>query len=64
MSLTDFSPLSGQLARPIVGQLPSQRFVRTLGIDTMLELTHALAGGVVRAESSAPDSGSERRTMR
>src|SRR5882672_933802 len=40
---TDFSPLSGQLTRPVVGQLPSQRFVRTLGLQTMLDLTHTFS---------------------
>jgi hypothetical protein len=62
--LTDFSPLSGQLARPVVGQLPSQRFVRTLGIDTMLELKHAfsrrlqlaVAAGVERAGGLGHDA--------
>jgi len=40
---TDFSPLSGQLTRPVVGQLPSQRFVRTLGLQTMFDLTHTFS---------------------
>jgi hypothetical protein len=41
--LTDFSPLSGQLTPLVVGPLPTQRFVRTLGIETMLDLTHAFS---------------------
>jgi hypothetical protein len=53
---TDFSPLSGQLTPPVVGRLPSERFVRTLGVETMLEITHAfsrrlqlsVAGGAFR----------------
>jgi len=40
LGLTDFSPLSAQATRPVVGQLPPQRFVRTLGVDTMLDMTH------------------------
>ena len=55
--LTDFSPLSGQLARPVVGQLPSQRFVRTLGIDTMLELTHAFSRRVQLAVAGGMERG-------
>jgi hypothetical protein len=39
--LTDFSPLAGQAARVVVGPLPPQHFVRTLSVETMLELTHA-----------------------
>jgi hypothetical protein len=46
--LTDFSPLSGQVTPSqvtpsIVGLLPTQRFVRTLGVETMLDLTHAFS---------------------
>jgi|SRR6267143_360880 len=41
--LTDFSPLSGQVAPPTVGPLPPQRFVRTLGVESMLDLTHAFS---------------------
>ena len=41
--LTDFSPLSGQVAPPVAGLLPAQRFVRTLGVETMLDLTHAFS---------------------
>src|ERR1700682_6480457 len=41
--LTDFSTLSGQLAPSAVVPLPSQRFVRTLGVETMLDLTHAFS---------------------
>jgi len=41
--LTDFSPLSGQLTPSVVGPLPTQRFVRTLGVETMLDLTHAFS---------------------
>jgi len=39
---TDYSPLSGT---PIPGavNLPSQRFVHTLGVDTMLDLAHAFS---------------------
>ena len=55
--LTDFSPLSGQLARPVVGQLPSQRFVRTLGIDTMLEFTHAFSRRVQLAVAGGMERG-------
>jgi hypothetical protein len=55
--LTDFSPLSGQVTPPVAGLLPSHRFVRTLGVETMLDLTHAfsrrlllsVAGGVQRS---------------
>jgi hypothetical protein len=39
--LTDFSPLSAQVTpSTIVARLPPQRFVRTLGIETMLDLAH------------------------
>jgi hypothetical protein len=38
--LTDFSPLSSQVTPSIVARLPPQRFVRTLGIETMLDLAH------------------------
>src|SRR2546425_488234 len=55
--LTDFSPLSGQLARPVVGQLPSQRFVRTFGIDTMLELTHAFSRRLQLAVAAGMERG-------
>jgi hypothetical protein len=41
--LTDFSPLSAQITPSIVARLPPQRFVRTLGIETMLDLTHAFS---------------------
>jgi hypothetical protein len=41
--LTDFSPLSGQVAPSVGGLLPTQRFVRTLGVETMLDLTHAFS---------------------
>ena len=41
--LTDFSPLSGQVAPVTVGLLPPQRFVRTLGVEMMLDLAHAFS---------------------
>jgi hypothetical protein len=41
--LTDFSPLSGQVTSPVVGLLPLQRFVRTLAIEMVLDLTHAFS---------------------
>jgi hypothetical protein len=53
--LTDFSPLSGQLmssgqvtpagqvAPSIVARLPPQRFVRTLGVEVMVDLAHAFS---------------------
>jgi hypothetical protein len=41
--LTDFSPLSGQGPPLIVGRLPSARFVRTLGLEMMFDLTHAFS---------------------
>jgi hypothetical protein len=55
--LTDFSPLSGQLTTPSATSLPSQRFVRTLGFEMMVDLTHAfsrrlqlsVAGGLQRS---------------
>jgi hypothetical protein len=55
--LTDFSPLSGQLVRPIVGQLPSQRFVRTLGLETMLELTYAFSRRLQLAVAAGMERG-------
>jgi len=55
--LDDFSPLSGQLARLIVGQLPSRRFVRTLGIDTMVELTHAFSRRLQLAVAAGIERG-------
>jgi hypothetical protein len=62
--LTDFSPLSGQVTLPVVGRLPSQRFVHTLGVETMLEITHAfsrrlqlsVAGGVQRSGGVGHDA--------
>jgi len=61
---TDFSPLSGQLTRPVVGQLPSRRFVRTLGLETTLDLTHtfsrrlqlSVAAGVQRSGGVGHDA--------
>ena len=41
--LTDFSPLSGQVTPLLVGPLPARRFVRTLGVETMLDMTHAFS---------------------
>ena len=41
--LTDFSPLSGQVTTPGSTLLPPQRFVRTLGLEMMLDLTHAFS---------------------
>jgi hypothetical protein len=41
--LTDFSPLSGQATPPVVGLLPARRFVRTLGVEAMLDLTHVFS---------------------
>jgi hypothetical protein len=41
--LTDFSPLSAQLTPSIVARLPPERFVRTLAIETMLDVTHAFS---------------------
>ncbi|HEY4771274.1 MAG TPA: hypothetical protein VIH51_11650, partial [Myxococcales bacterium] len=41
--LTDFSPLSGQVTPPVVGLLPSQRFVRTLAVEMNVDLTHAFS---------------------
>ncbi|HYV67461.1 MAG TPA: hypothetical protein VE964_14550 [Myxococcales bacterium] len=55
--LTDFSPLSGQLARPVVGQLPSERFVRTLGVETMFELTHAFSRRLRLAVAAGMERG-------
>ena len=55
--LTDFSPLSGQLARPVVGQLPLQRFVRTLDVETMLEFTHAYSRRLRLAVAAGVERG-------
>ncbi len=41
--LTDFSPLSAQVTPSIVARLPPQRFLRTLGVETMLDLAHAFS---------------------
>jgi hypothetical protein len=42
--LTDFSPLSGQVTTtPGSTLLPPQRFVRTLGLEMMLDLAHAFS---------------------
>jgi hypothetical protein len=41
--LTDFSPLSAQVTPSIVARLPPQRFVRTLGVEMMLDLAHAFS---------------------
>jgi len=63
--LTDFSPLSGQVTTtPASTLLPSQRFVRTLGLEMMLDLTHAfsprtrlsVSGGVQRSGGEGHDA--------
>jgi hypothetical protein len=62
--LTDFSPLSGQLTPSSSASLPSQRFVRTLGLEMMLDLMHAfsrrlqlsLAGGLQRSGGMGHDA--------
>jgi hypothetical protein len=42
-ALTDFSPLSAQVTPSIVARLPPQRFLRTLAVETMLELAHSFS---------------------
>jgi hypothetical protein len=62
--LTDFSPLSGQVTTPGSTLLPPQRFVRTLGLEMMLDLTHAfsprmrlsVSGGVQRSGGLGHDA--------
>jgi hypothetical protein len=62
--LTDFSPLSGQVTTPSATSLPSQRFVRTLDFEMMLDLTHAfsrrlqlsMAGGLHRSGGVGHDA--------
>jgi len=64
--LTDFSPLSGQVTTPGAALLPPQRFVHTLGLQMMLDLTHAfsprtrlsVSGGVQRSGGFGHDAAS------